>query len=114
MEGQRPLEKYPWTHRKRPGGNAHQRLYMGHRSCKRARRPTDYRESEGSKVNEGKVTPTVFQQACRRTDRDSYWKLLKDIESSDPNQLRLLHMAVGISGEAGELIDAVKKHVILS
>lgn len=28
------------------------------------------------------------------------------------NKVDLLHMAVGISGEAGELLDAVKKHVI--
>jgi len=29
-----------------------------------------------------------------------------------PKKAHLLHMAVGISGEAGELLDAVKKHVI--
>ena len=29
-----------------------------------------------------------------------------------PEQANLLHMAVGVSGEAGELLDAVKKHVI--
>lgn len=29
-----------------------------------------------------------------------------------PKQAHLLHMVVGISGEAGELLDAVKKHVI--
>lgn len=29
-----------------------------------------------------------------------------------PDQLNLLHMAVGISGESGELLDAIKKHVI--
>lgn len=29
-----------------------------------------------------------------------------------PKQAHLLHMAVGISGEAGELLDAVKKHAI--
>lgn len=28
------------------------------------------------------------------------------------NQAHLLHMAVGVAGEAGELLDAVKKHVI--
>ena len=27
-------------------------------------------------------------------------------------QLNVLHMAIGISGESGELLDAVKKHVI--
>ena len=29
-----------------------------------------------------------------------------------PSQAHLLHMAVGIAGEAGELLDAIKKHVI--
>jgi len=28
------------------------------------------------------------------------------------NQAELLHMAVGVSGEAGELLDAIKKHCI--
>ena len=30
----------------------------------------------------------------------------------NPTLLHLMHMAVGISGESGELLDAVKKHVI--
>jgi len=34
------------------------------------------------------------------------------IASLTPEKAHLLHMAVGISGEAGELLDAVKKHVI--
>lgn len=29
-----------------------------------------------------------------------------------PNSAHLLHMAVGVSGEAGELLDAVKKHAV--
>lgn len=29
-----------------------------------------------------------------------------------PDQCHLLHMSIGVSGEAGELLDAVKKHVI--
>ena len=29
-----------------------------------------------------------------------------------PQQANLLHMAVGVSGEAGELLDAIKKHTI--
>jgi NTP pyrophosphatase (non-canonical NTP hydrolase) len=29
-----------------------------------------------------------------------------------PTQAHMLHMAVGISGEAGELLDAVKKHCV--
>lgn len=34
------------------------------------------------------------------------------IASMTPSSVHALHMAVGISGEAGELLDAVKKHVI--
>jgi NTP pyrophosphatase (non-canonical NTP hydrolase) len=33
-------------------------------------------------------------------------------DSLTPEQCHLLHMAVGISGEAGELLDAIKKHTI--
>ena len=37
----------------------------------------------------------------------------KDIHDSlTNNKCDRLHMAIGISGEAGELLDAVKKHVI--
>ena len=34
------------------------------------------------------------------------------IESMTPNDAHVLHMAIGISGEAGETLDAVKKAVI--
>ena len=34
------------------------------------------------------------------------------IDSLTPEKADLLHMAVGISGEAGELLDCIKKHVI--
>ncbi len=33
------------------------------------------------------------------------------IDSLTPEKVQLLHMAVGIAGEAGELLDAIKKHV---
>lgn len=36
----------------------------------------------------------------------------KIAESITPEKAHMLHMAIGISGEAGELLDAVKKHVI--
>lgn len=32
--------------------------------------------------------------------------------SMTPHTAHLLHMAVGVSGESGELLDAIKKHVI--
>lgn len=34
------------------------------------------------------------------------------IRSLTPGRMNALHMAVGVSGEAGELLDAVKKYVI--
>jgi len=34
------------------------------------------------------------------------------VEGMSGSQAHLLHMAVGVAGEAGELLDAVKKHVI--
>lgn len=34
------------------------------------------------------------------------------LDEMSGNQMHILHMAVGISGEAGELIDAIKKNVI--
>lgn len=34
------------------------------------------------------------------------------IASLDPAKANLLHMTVGVVGEAGELIDAIKKHVV--
>lgn len=37
---------------------------------------------------------------------------LKRRLGNDTPQLRILHAAMGISGEAGELMDAVKKHIL--
>lgn len=34
------------------------------------------------------------------------------LDTLTPKKIDLLHMAVGVVGEAGELIDAVKKHVV--
>jgi len=34
------------------------------------------------------------------------------IQTLTPKMMNALHMAVGVSGEAGELLDAVKKYVI--
>ncbi len=34
------------------------------------------------------------------------------IATLTPEKAHVIHMAVGISGEAGELLDAIKKHVI--
>ena len=52
-------------------------------------------------------------------DEDKYsdfvWSRTKDgqaiLDGISPTKAELLHAAVGVSGEAGELLDAIKKHV---
>lgn len=46
-----------------------------------------------------------------RTDLDTegYMNLIQDL---GPSQLRLIHAALGIAGEAGEIVDIIKKGVI--
>jgi len=36
----------------------------------------------------------------------------KLLETMTPDKINLVHMAMGISGEAGELLDAIKKHCV--
>lgn len=44
---------------------------------------------------------------------DSRCKAGEEIKQEmTPKQAHLLHMAVGVAGEAGELLDAIKKHTI--
>lgn len=47
---------------------------------------------------------------------DMVWSLAKPgediVKTLTPEKAHLLHMAVGIAGEAGELLDAIKKHVV--
>ena len=53
-------------------------------------------------------------------DEDKYsdfvWSRTKDgqaiLDGISPTKAELLHAAIGVSGEAGELLDAIKKHVI--
>jgi NTP pyrophosphatase (non-canonical NTP hydrolase) len=53
-------------------------------------------------------------------DEDKYsdfvWSRTKDglaiIEGMNPTAAEFLHAAIGVSGEAGELLDAIKKYVI--
>jgi NTP pyrophosphatase (non-canonical NTP hydrolase) len=51
-----------------------------------------------------------FQTDCELTDRTpaGYDQLISYL---GPRDIRLIHMAMGISGEAGELVDAIKKSV---
>ena len=50
------------------------------------------------------------------THQELVSKLVKDgrliLNEMSPISAHLLHMAVGISGEAGELLDAIKKNAI--
>lgn len=48
---------------------------------------------------------TKLVQSLKKKD----WQVMQELT---PQKADLLHMAVGISGEAGELLDAIKKHAI--
>lgn len=48
---------------------------------------------------------TKLVQSLKKKD----WEVMQELT---PQKADLLHMAVGISGEAGELLDAIKKHAI--
>jgi len=54
------------------------------------------------------TNPIVFEEMVAALVKPG----LDIIRSLSPTKADLLHMAVGVSGEAGELLDAVKKHVI--
>lgn len=51
-----------------------------------------------------------YQTMVRKLAKNPFEIL--NIVKDNPALLHLLHMAVGISGESGELLDAVKKHVV--
>lgn len=42
----------------------------------------------------------------------TYGQLVEKLKKSLPYEMDLMHMAMGIAGEAGEVVDAIKKHVI--
>lgn len=49
---------------------------------------------------------TNYQSNAKRTDREAYNEI-----SLTENQKRILHHSIGIAGESGELVDAIKKHI---
>lgn len=51
-----------------------------------------------------------YQKWAIGLDR-SYGELLVRL-AQDPQKLRLVHMVMGLSGETGELVDSVKKHLM--
>lgn len=51
-----------------------------------------------------------YQKWAIGLDR-SYGELLVRL-AQDPQKLRLVHMVMGLSGETGELVDSIKKHLM--
>ena len=58
---------------------------------------------------ENDMNPTNYITATSRTDGDD--KFYDEAGKRYADNARLLHYSLGIAGEAGELVDAVKKHV---
>lgn len=56
------------------------------------------------------ISSAFFQEKSADVDR-SVESFKEVIDRIDDTQIRLLHNGIGLSGEAGELIDAIKKHV---
>lgn len=52
----------------------------------------------------------AYQDWAITKDRPTYQDVVERLLTDDAG--RLIHAAMGISGEAGELIDAVKKHIM--
>lgn len=52
----------------------------------------------------------AYQKWAVSLDR-TYGELLVRL-AQDPQKLRLVHMVMGLSGETGELVDAIKKHLM--
>ena len=60
------------------------------------------------------MTPNEYQKAALRTDGDAefYESAHVRVEwSMEPDMMMLLHASIGIATEAGELQDALKKHL---
>jgi NTP pyrophosphatase (non-canonical NTP hydrolase) len=58
------------------------------------------------------MSPEAVSYRHRKLVRDLAKPGTEIAASMTPDAAHLLHMAVGVAGEAGELLDAVKKHVI--
>lgn len=50
-----------------------------------------------------------YQQQALLNDRNDYDSFTSKITGK---QMRMMHAAMGISGEVGELIDVIKKHIL--
>jgi len=58
----------------------------------------------------GSMDSKKFQAKSADVDRD-VTEMQKVIDRINDEKIRLLHHSIGVSGEAGELIDTIKKHV---
>lgn len=56
------------------------------------------------------MTPTDYIEKASRTDLDDYKGMAERCQ--DEFTLRVLHAAMGLVTEAGEIMDALKKHLI--
>jgi len=55
------------------------------------------------------MTPNEYQQQCNRTCLPNYEKLSNTLR---PMEQHIIHAHMGISSEAGEIGDCIKKHYI--
>jgi NTP pyrophosphatase (non-canonical NTP hydrolase) len=56
------------------------------------------------------LTPAQYVEKSARTDLDDYQKMAERCQ--DHTTLKILHAVMGMVTEAGELMDAVKRHLI--
>lgn len=55
------------------------------------------------------MTPNEYQVLAGLTENKDFDGIRNRLQ--DPKTIRLLHAAIGLSTEAGELLDALKKHI---
>ena len=63
---------------------------------------------------------SLSDEAVYKINNTSYEQMVDDlakpgqaiVDGMNANAAHILHMTIGIAGEAGELLDAIKKHVI--
>jgi NTP pyrophosphatase (non-canonical NTP hydrolase) len=51
----------------------------------------------------------VYRDEALKTESINFYEIIKRLK--EPRMLRILHTAMGICTEAGELLDAVKRHI---
>jgi NTP pyrophosphatase (non-canonical NTP hydrolase) len=55
------------------------------------------------------MTPNEYQQLAILTENQDFKGIAKRLQN--PQTIRLLHAAIGLATESGELLDALKKHI---